>query len=87
LGFLFTALLMVFTVHVNFDLPFTLNDVRISINEAQAHPEYQNMELADAICWQTGETFLKCVHGSYVCDARDQGTCSELDPELEPEQE
>lgn len=36
---------------------------------------YSNMELADHTCWKTGRTFLRCRHGSYVCNASDQGTC------------
>jgi hypothetical protein len=81
IGSLFTAMLMMVTVQVDFEMPFTIKDLAITANEAQAHPQYQDMELADAMCWETGETFLKCVHGSYVCDVRDQGTCSGTDPE------
>jgi hypothetical protein len=36
---------------------------------------YDNMELADHTCWNTGGTILRCKHGNYICDAGDQGTC------------
>lgn len=70
-----TVLLLGVTVKVNLDFPITMDDFKVTSNEAKA-AMYVDMELADRTCWVTGQRILMCVHGEYVCDSGDQGTCS-----------
>ncbi len=72
---LFTVLLLGVTIKANLDFPITMENFQVTSNEAKANL-YVDMELADRTCWVTGETILMCVHGNYVCDSVDQGTCS-----------
>lgn len=80
----FATIMVVALVMVNFQVdiksPFFKSDINISLNEAKAQV-YDDAELEYHTCWVTGEPFLRCVHGSYVCDVSDQGTCSSTDPE------
>jgi hypothetical protein len=66
-------------VHLEFEPPFSFSNVSIEIQEARANT-YDDMEHSWETYWVTKEEFLKCVHGCYVCDAGDQGSCSSTDP-------
>lgn len=77
--FMITALVMV-NLQVNDSSP-SFDD--LTANSAYAGPVYDDMELRYTVCWETGEDFLKCFHGDYVCDASDQGYCG---PEDDPQQ-
>lgn len=72
-----------FTAQFNLEYPFTESYVSITLNEAEARTEWENMELKTETCWSTGQSFQICRTASATCSQSSQGSCSNTDPEVD----